>query len=115
VIFDKKQSVEMNSCTYGVCPPDPRAYDETEYYAERITNGGEFVHENPDTVSSQGHSNVSHGCINLSPTDAQWFFANLGLGDVVEVTNSGGPELAANEYMGVWTAPWSSYTPVAAS
>ncbi|HEY2701255.1 MAG TPA: Ig-like domain-containing protein [Pseudonocardiaceae bacterium] len=115
VIFDRRQSVEMNSCTYGVCPPDPRAYDETEYFAERITNGGEFVHENPDTVGSQGHSNVSHGCINLNAADAQWFFNNLGIGDLVIVSNSGGPQVSPNEYMGDWQIPWSSWTPVSSS
>jgi lipoprotein-anchoring transpeptidase ErfK/SrfK len=115
VIFDKNQSVQMNSCTYGVCPPNPLAYNETEYYAERITNGGEFVHENPDTVGAQGHSNVSHGCINLNAADAQWFFSNLGIGDVVEVTNSGGPQLATTEFMGDWSIPWSSWTPASTS
>jgi len=115
VVFEKDATKQMNSCTYGICPPDPKAYNETEYWAERITNGGEFVHENPDTVGVQGHANVSHGCINLNAADAQWFFNNLGIGDVVEVTNSGGPQLGANEYMGVWTAPWSSLTPVSSS
>jgi lipoprotein-anchoring transpeptidase ErfK/SrfK len=109
VITAKNQSVQMNSCTYGVCPPDPRAYNETEYWAERITNGGEFVHENPDTVGSQGHSNVSHGCINLDQADAEWFFNNLGVGDVVEVTNSGGPQIATGAFIGDWSVPWSTW------
>jgi lipoprotein-anchoring transpeptidase ErfK/SrfK len=113
VITDKNQTVQMNSCTYGVCPPDPRAYNETEYWAERITNGGEFVHENPDTVGVQGHSNVSHGCINLNQADAQWFFTNLGVGDVVEVTNSGGPTITPGAFIGDWAVPWSQFTPVA--
>ena len=115
VISAKNQSVQMNSCTYGVCPPDPRAYNETEYWAERITNGGEFVHENPDTVGVQGKANVSHGCINLNEADAEWFFNNLGVGDVVEVTNSGGPQIAPTAFIGDWTVPWSQFTPVASS
>lgn len=115
VITDKNQSVQMNSCTYGVCPPDPRAYNETEYWAERITNGGEFVHENPATVGVQGHSNVSHGCINLNAADAQWFFNNLGVGDVVEVTNSNGPMISPSAFIGDWAIPWSQFTPVASS
>lgn len=115
VITAKNQSVQMNSCTYGVCPPDPRAYNETEYWAERITNGGEFVHENPDTVGSQGHSNVSHGCINLNEADAEWFFNHLGVGDVVEVTNSGGPQISSGAFIGDWSVPWSQFAPVASS
>jgi lipoprotein-anchoring transpeptidase ErfK/SrfK len=115
VISAKNQSVQMNSCTYGVCPPDPRAYNETEYWAERITNGGEFVHENPDTVGVQGKANVSHGCINLNEADAEWFFNHLGIGDVVEVTNSGGPTIAPTAFIGDWTVPFSQLTPVASS
>ncbi|HEY4020450.1 MAG TPA: Ig-like domain-containing protein [Pseudonocardiaceae bacterium] len=115
VITDKNQSVQMNSCTYGVCPPDPRAYNETEYWAERITNGGEFVHENPATVGVQGHSNVSHGCINLNAADAQWFFTHLGVGDVVEVTNSSGPMITPGAFIGDWAVPWSQFAPVASA
>jgi len=109
VISAKNQQVQMNSCTYGVCPPDPRAYNETEYWAERMSNSGEFVHENPATVGVQGSSNVSHGCINLSAASAQWFFNHFGVGDVVEVTNSGGPQLPIWDLYGDWEIPWSTW------
>jgi hypothetical protein len=33
---------------------------------------------------------VSHGCINLSPANAQWFFDNFGSGDPVVIKNSTG-------------------------
>ena len=115
IISEKDQTKQMNSCTYGVCPPDPKAYNETEYWAERITNGGEFVHENPDTVGVQGKANVSHGCINLNQADAEWFFNNLGVGDLVIVTNSGGPQVSPSEYLGDWQIPWSQWTPATAS
>lgn len=43
-------------------------------------------------MGSQGEENVSHGCINLSPSNAQWFFDNFGSGDPVVIKNtSGGP------------------------
>jgi lipoprotein-anchoring transpeptidase ErfK/SrfK len=109
VITAKNQQVQMNSCSYGVCPPDPRAYNETEYWAERMSNSGEFVHENPATVGVQGSSNVSHGCINLSAASAQWFFDHFGIGDVVEVTNSGGPPLPIYDLYGDWAVPWSTW------
>ncbi|HEY3611215.1 MAG TPA: Ig-like domain-containing protein [Pseudonocardiaceae bacterium] len=109
VISEKAQSVQMNSCTYGVCPPDPRAYNETEYWDERISNSGEYVHENPATVGAQGAVNVSHGCINLSLASAQWFFGKFGIGDVVEVTNSGGPILPIWDRYGDWEIPWSTW------
>jgi lipoprotein-anchoring transpeptidase ErfK/SrfK len=109
VIQSKAQSVQMNSCSYGVCS-GPNAYNETEYWAERISNTGEFVHENPDTVGSQGSSNVSHGCINLNAADAQWFFNHFNIGDVVEVTNSGGPTLPIWDMYGDWTVSWAKWS-----
>jgi lipoprotein-anchoring transpeptidase ErfK/SrfK len=111
VISDKQQSVQMNSCS--LTPPicgGPNAYNETEYWDERISDSGEFVHENPDTVGQQGSSNVSHGCINLNAADAQWFFQHFGLGDVVEVTNSGGPSLPLSDRYGDWGVSWSTWS-----
>lgn len=108
VISAKNQSIDMNSCTYGICS-GPKAYNETEYWAERITNDGEFVHENPATVGQQGSANVSHGCINLSEANAEWFFNHLGIGDVVEVSNSGGPPIPVYDLYGDWSVPWSTW------
>jgi lipoprotein-anchoring transpeptidase ErfK/SrfK len=109
VISDKQQKYTMDSCTYGLCPPDPKAYRTDEYYAERISNDGEFVHENPNSVAAQGSSNVSHGCINLNTANAQWFFDHFGLGDVVEVTNSGGPPLPVWDTYGDWAVSWADW------
>jgi lipoprotein-anchoring transpeptidase ErfK/SrfK len=109
VISDKQQQVVMDSCTYGLCPPAPGAYKSTEYWDMRISNDGEFVHENPNTVAQQGASNVSHGCINLSPQNAQTFFNQFNLGDVVEVTNSGGPPLPVWDTYGDWELSWSAW------
>lgn len=109
VISDKQQQVVMDSCTYGVCPPDPKSYRSTEFWAERISNDGEFVHENPNTVNQQGSSNVSHGCINLSPENAQAFFNQFGLGDVVEVTNTPGPILPLYDTYGDWELSWQQW------
>jgi len=41
-------------------------------------------------VGDQGKRNVSHGCINISPANAQWFYDNFGTGDPVIVKNSVG-------------------------
>ncbi|QIZ39601.1 hypothetical protein FDZ84_17765 [Saccharopolyspora sp. ASAGF58] len=109
VISDKQQKYTMDSCSYGVCPPDPNAYRSDEFFAERISNDGEFVHENPASVAQQGSSNVSHGCINLDQANAQWFFDHFGLGDVVEVTNSGGPALPVWDTYGDWSLSWDKW------
>jgi len=109
VISDKQANYTMDSCTYGVCPPDPKAYRSNEKFSERISNDGEFVHENPNSVGAQGSSNVSHGCINLNAANAEWFFQNFGLGDVVEVTNSGGPQLPVWDLYGDWSKSWADW------
>lgn len=108
VISDKDQSVQMDSCSFGVCG-GPQAYNVTEYWAERISNDGEFVHQNPDSVTAQGNTNVSHGCINLNQANAQWFFQHFGLGDVVEVTNSDGPPLPIWDTYGDWSLSWPQW------
>jgi hypothetical protein len=66
-------------------------------------------------VSSQGHSNVSHGCINLSPDNAAAFMGFSRVGDVVQVI--GGPRPPALGDHGVmdWDTPWSQWIPAAQS
>ena len=109
VISFKAQSYTMDSCTYGVCQGDPKWYRSDEKWSERISNDGEFVHENPNSVGAQGNSNVSHGCINLNADNAEWFFNNLSLGDVVEVSNSGGQQLPVWDLYGDWALSWSQW------
>ncbi|MGH3796972.1 MAG: L,D-transpeptidase [Pseudonocardiaceae bacterium] len=109
VISDKQPSIIMDSCTYGVCQGQPGYYREQVNLDERISNDGEFVHSAPWSVSHQGSSNVSHGCVNLSPANAQWFYDHFGLGDVVEVTNSGGPPLPVWDTYGDWELSWSQW------
>ena len=58
--------------------------------AVRIDNSGVFVHSAPWSIEAQGNSNVSHGCVNLSPENAKWFFDNFGSGDPVVIKGTGG-------------------------
>lgn len=109
VISDKQPSVVMDSATYGVMPGQPGYYKETVLLDERISNDGEFVHSAPWSVGQQGTDNVSHGCVNLSPADAQWFYDHFGVGDVVEVANSGGPALPVWDRWGDWALPWEQW------
>jgi lipoprotein-anchoring transpeptidase ErfK/SrfK len=48
------------------------------------------VHSAPWSVADQGKRNVSHGCINISPDNAKWFYDNFGSGDPIVVKNSKG-------------------------
>ena len=109
VISDKQPSITMDSCTYGVCQGQPGYYREQVDLDERISDDGEFVHSAPWSVGSQGGQNVSHGCVNLSPANAQWFFDHFGIGDVVEITNSGGPQLPLGDTYGDWELTWAQW------
>jgi lipoprotein-anchoring transpeptidase ErfK/SrfK len=109
VISDKQPSIVMDSCTYGVCKGQRGYYRERVDLDERISNDGEFVHSAPWSVGQQGDSNVSHGCVNLSPDNARWFYDHFGLGDVVEITNSGGAPLPVWDTYGDWELPWSQW------
>lgn len=109
VISDKQPSITMDSCTYGVCEGQPGYYKEKVDLDERISDDGEFVHSAPWSVGSQGGANVSHGCVNLSPANAQWFFDHFGIGDVVEITNSGGPQLPLSDTYGDWELSWAQW------
>lgn len=84
-VLEKFRTMVMDSSTYGVPVDSPEGYRINVEYATRITWGGIFVHAAPWSVDSQGHANVSHGCINLSTGNAQWFFDNAKKGDPVIV------------------------------
>ena len=89
-VLEKFADIVMDSSTYGVPVSAAEGYKVKVQDAVRIDNSGVFVHSAPWSVGSQGEENVSHGCINLSPANAQWFFDNFGSGDAVVIKNSNG-------------------------
>ncbi|KUI00745.1 L,D-transpeptidase [Mycobacterium sp. IS-3022] len=89
-VLEKFPEIVMDSSTYGVPVDSPDGYKLKVKDAVRIDNSGVFVHSAPWSVGSQGEENVSHGCINLSPANAKWFFDNFGSGDAVVIKNSTG-------------------------
>ncbi|OYN78405.1 L,D-transpeptidase [Mycolicibacterium sphagni] len=84
-VLEKQASVVMDSRTIGIPLSDPEGYKLTVADAVRITWGGVYVHSAPWSVGSQGNANVSHGCINLSPDNAAWYFDQVHVGDPVVV------------------------------
>ena len=80
----------MDSSTYGVPSNSPNGYRTEVDYATQISYSGIYVHAAPWSVGSQGYSNVSHGCVNVSTSNAQWFYDNTKRGDIVEVSNTVG-------------------------
>jgi lipoprotein-anchoring transpeptidase ErfK/SrfK len=89
-VLEKFPELMMDSSTYGVPVDSEYGYRIKVPWAVRIDNSGGFVHGAAWSVADQGVRNVSHGCINLSPANAKWFYDNLGSGDPVVVKNSGG-------------------------
>lgn len=89
-VLEKFADMVMDSSTYGVPIDSAEGYKLNVKDAVRISNTGIFVHGAPWSVADQGKRNVSHGCPNLSPANAQWFFDNFGSGDPVVVKNSVG-------------------------
>jgi len=84
-VLEKQSSVVMDSRTIGIPLSDPEGYKLTVSDAVRVTWGGVYVHSAPWSVGSQGYANVSHGCINLSPDNASWYFNQVNVGDPVVV------------------------------
>jgi lipoprotein-anchoring transpeptidase ErfK/SrfK len=84
-VLSKDRSVVMDSSSVGVPLTDPAGYRVPVDYAVRISRRGLFVHSAPWAVNSLGFENVSHGCISLSPADAEWYFNTVNVGDPVIV------------------------------
>ena len=89
-VQEKMPTVVMDSSTYGVPVNSTYGYKVTVELAVRFDNSGNFVHSAPWSVDDQGKRDVSHGCINISPDNAKWFFDNFGTGDPIVVKNSVG-------------------------
>jgi lipoprotein-anchoring transpeptidase ErfK/SrfK len=83
--LEKQAVVVMDSRTIGIPLSDPEGYKLTVYDAVRVTWGGVYVHGAPWSTGSQGNSNVSHGCINLSPDNADWYYNTVRIGDPIIV------------------------------
>jgi len=101
----KSQVVRMISTTPG------DSYDELVYWDVNITDGGEFVHAAPWSTGAQGRSNVSHGCINLSPANATTFYNFSQIGDLVNVVGSPRPPSTGDHGTMDWTTPWAQFVP----
>ncbi len=84
-VLAKDRSVMMDSSSVGIPVDNPDGYRLQVDYAVRITNHGLYVHSAPWAVAAMGAENVSHGCISLSPTDAEWYFNTVHVGDPVIV------------------------------
>jgi lipoprotein-anchoring transpeptidase ErfK/SrfK len=76
--IDKANPVDMIGPGYNIEVP----------WSVRFTWSGDFMHDAYWSVGEQGFTNVSHGCVNLSPADAQTYYQLAVPGDPVTVTGS---------------------------
>lgn len=87
--------------------PEDRYVIDIEY-AQRLTWGGEYIHSAPWSVASQGKTNVSHGCINMSAENAKWLFSQTKIGDPVTVKGTERKLQNGNGWTD-WNLTWDEY------
>ncbi|WP_197374971.1 L,D-transpeptidase [Mycolicibacterium baixiangningiae] len=109
IIGDRYSHLVMDSSTYGVAVNSPNGYRTEVDWATQMSYSGIYVHAAPWSVGSQGHSNVSHGCLNVSPSNGKWFYDNTKRGDIVEVVNTVGSVLPGTDGLGDWNIPWEQW------
>jgi lipoprotein-anchoring transpeptidase ErfK/SrfK len=109
IIGDRFSHMVMDSSTYGVPSNSPNGYRTEVDFATQMSYSGIYVHAAPWSVGSQGYSNVSHGCLNVSTSNAKWFYENTKRGDIVEVANTVGSILPGTDGLGDWNVPWEQW------
>ncbi|WP_445166164.1 L,D-transpeptidase [Mycolicibacterium sp. Dal123E01] len=109
IVGDRLSHMIMDSSTYGVPSNSPNGYRTEVDWATQMSYSGIYVHSAPWSVGAQGYSNTSHGCLNASPSNAQWFYNNTKRGDIVEVHNTVGSTLPGTEGLGDWNIPWPQW------
>jgi lipoprotein-anchoring transpeptidase ErfK/SrfK len=105
VSVEKQNPVRMIG---GGAPGSAGYYNELVNWAVRFTFSGDYYHSAPWSVIDQGSTNVSHGCVNLPPADAETYYNMSIPGDPITVTNS----TAAGQWDDGWTEwffPFSQY------
>jgi lipoprotein-anchoring transpeptidase ErfK/SrfK len=70
-------------------------------WSVRFTFSGDYLHDAYWSVGEQGFTNVSHGCINMPPADAEAYYKLAVPGDPVTVTGS--------PRAGVWDNGWTEW------
>jgi lipoprotein-anchoring transpeptidase ErfK/SrfK len=114
IVMDRESVVRMISSTNGIPVNSPGGYDELVYNDVHISDSGEYVHAAPWSVASQGNTNVSHGCINLSNENALAFFNFSRVGDIVQVVGGPRPPEPGDHGVMDWDTDWSQWTPAMA-
>jgi lipoprotein-anchoring transpeptidase ErfK/SrfK len=89
--IEKANPVQMKGPGYSISVP----------YSVRFTWSGDYYHDAYWSVGQQGFENVSHGCVNLSPADAQIYYNLAVPGDPITIVGS--PKT------GIWDNGWTQW------
>lgn len=76
--IEKGNPVEMKGPGYDLMVP----------WSVRFTWSGDYMHDAYWSVGEQGFTNVSHGCVNLSPANAETYYNLAVPGDPVTIAGS---------------------------
>ena len=77
-------------------------------YSVRFTWSGDYYHDAYWSMGEQGFTNVSHGCVNLSPADAQTYYNLAVPGDPITIVGSPKAGTWDNGWT-EWFLSWSQY------
>lgn len=108
VVITKYDQKYFDSASFGVPRGSAEGYYTKVYWDTKYTYGGEYVHAAPWSTGQQGSRNVSHGCVNVSTANAEWFYHLSKRGDVVRVV---GTERAVRPGDGFtdWNVSWANW------
>ena len=76
--IEKANPVQMTGPGYSISVP----------WSVRFTFSGDYYHDAYWSVGQQGFENVSHGCVNLAPADAQAYYNLAVPGDPITIVGS---------------------------
>ncbi|MEV0065538.1 Ig-like domain-containing protein [Amycolatopsis sp. NPDC050768] len=107
IVMSKEPTAVFDNARYGYTNVNKK-------WACRISNHGEYIHENQDNAANIGKTNNSHGCVNLLEADAKEYFDSALIGDPVEVTGS---QLSSPTGSDVkdWFYDWSTWKTLSAA
>jgi lipoprotein-anchoring transpeptidase ErfK/SrfK len=89
--IEKANPVQMTGPGYSISVP----------WSVRFTFSGDYYHDAYWSVGEQGFENVSHGCVNLPPADAETYYNLAVPGDPITIVGS--PK------SGAWDNGWTEW------
>ncbi|MBV9204518.1 MAG: L,D-transpeptidase family protein [Actinobacteria bacterium] len=96
--IEKENPVQMTGPGYSLSVP----------WSVRFTFSGDYYHDAYWSVGEQGFENVSHGCVNLSPADAETYYNLAVPGDPITIVGSPRGGTWDNGYT-EWFLSWPQY------